>query len=394
MKIRSLMMLSILNLLTLGGHAAANQELSSDRLCDILGAALTEDGPIESGIDVTFRPDKTNWRVATIELNDQDGQPVQQIRITPPCSPQQARRLVRDQAGHIAQIELLGPDLKTVLAVEPQNPSVPKASPTAPPKLALVDTGVNYLLPALRQSLAIRQDGGLYGYDFWDGDDRPFDTDPRRNIFFPLHHGTTVFSVIAAEAPAQPVAIFRFPAPEMCKFGELVDTAAADGIRIINMSMGSRDRNDWNCFEQAARRHSQILFIVSAGNDALDIDQVPIYPAALDLANILVITSGDEFGRLAAESNFGRVGVDIMVPAESMPVIDHRGVRSETGGSSYAAPRVAALAARFLEARPEANTKDIVDYLIWRTISNADLRVQYGWIPDPTDDYGFKKWRN
>ena len=62
------------------------------------------------------------------------------------------------------------------------------------PLLALVDTGVNYNLPMVQKNLAIDQDRQLIGYDFWDNDNRPFDKDPRRNAFFPLHHGTTVFN--------------------------------------------------------------------------------------------------------------------------------------------------------------------------------------------------------
>ena len=138
--------------------------------------------------------------------------------------------------------------------------------------------------------------------------------------------------------------------------------------------MGSRDRNDWACFADAAGRHEHILFVVSAGNDGENIDSNPVYPAALALTNIIVVTSGDEFGRLDPASNYGQLNVDLMVPAEAVPVIDHRGVRSDVGGSSYAAPRVAALATRFLNARPEASTQDIIDYLVWRTINNRIFR--------------------
>ena len=73
----------------------------------------------------------------------------------------------------VSAIEILGPDLETVIDVEPQNPPFPPATPTEAPLLALVDTGVNYLLPAFQDSLAVKSDGGLFGYDFWDNDDRP-----------------------------------------------------------------------------------------------------------------------------------------------------------------------------------------------------------------------------
>jgi len=153
--------------------------------------------------------------------------------------------------------------------------------------------------------------------------------------------------------------------------------------------MGSGDRMDWACFAAAASENPQMLFIVSAGNDGRDLDQMPVYPAALPLANMLVVTSSDEFGRLGRGSNTGATTVDLMVPAEQVEVIDHRGAYAETGGTSYAAPRVAALAARFLAANPAADTPAIKAFLASRAIATNGVPLVYGWIPDPTDDFGF-----
>ena len=91
------------------------------------------------------------------------------------------------------------------------------------------------------------------------------------------------------------------------------------------------------------------IFVVSAGNDGIDIDQTGIYPAALDLANIIAVTSGDKFGRLGVGSNYGVQSVDVLVPAARIAVIDHRGTKVSASGSSYAVPRVAALISRFLQ---------------------------------------------
>jgi hypothetical protein len=78
-----------------------------------------------------------------------------------------------------------------------------------------------------------------------------------------------------------------------------------------------------------------------------------------------------------------------MVPAEQVEVIDHRGAFAETGGTSYAVPRVAALAARFLGANPGADTPVIIDFLTSRAISAPGVPLVHGWIPDPTDNFGF-----
>ena len=132
-----------------------------------------------------------------------------------------------------------------------------------------------------------------------------------------------------------------------------------------------------------------MLFIVSAGNDGIDIDADPLYPAASDLDNMLVVTSADDFGRLARGSNWGARHVDLLVPAESVDVTDHRGARVQASGSSYAVPRVAALAVRLLAANPDWTTDELIAAIAARAVPGMDRgapRVRLGWLPDPAAD--------
>ncbi|HCV89016.1 MAG TPA: hypothetical protein DGU02_07490, partial [Alphaproteobacteria bacterium] len=101
------------------------------------------------------------------------------------------------------------------------------------------------------------------------------------------------------------------------------------------------------------------------------------------------VTSSDDFGRLGRGSNSGGQSVDFMVPAERVEVIDHRGARADTGGTSYAAPRLAALAARYLAATPDADTPAILSFLKRRARPASDVALKFGWIPDPSDNFGF-----
>ena len=391
--------LLFLGFVCLGGMKVQSAPLTTAQLCQLIDNAVAADnGQSHLAFEdvtahVTLRPAGQNWQIAVTDVTDRTSRPLMQVRVMPPCTTVEARLLRRDASGKVVAIQVLGPDLTEVTATEPQNPPVPafkhKAHQPGTALLAHVDTGINYLLPELRPHIAADRDGGLIGYDFWDGDDQPFDVDPRRNPFFPQHHGTTVFSILAREAPKAGIAVYRFPANDMCRFADLVEHMAAHGVRVANMSMGSRDEADWRCFEDAAKRHPQILFIVSAGNDGNDIDRIPIYPASLTLRNMLVVTSSDSFGRLGRGSNMGAMSVDVMVPAERVEVLDHRGARAETGGTSYAAPRVAALATRFLMANPDADTQGIIAFILSRTISTQGVPLTHGWIPDPTDDFGF-----
>jgi len=383
-------------LLAAASAGLADAAPSGDDLCAWIDAAQTSGEAVytvpgsERGTSVRFRPPGSEWRVATIEIHDERGRPQMQARILPPCRPLEVRRLVRGQDGTVDRIDVLTPDLAGVATSEPQNPPLPRLQPgRGTAVLAHVDTGVNYQLPALQQNLATDGDGRPLGFDFWDDDDRPFDADPRGNPYFPRHHGTTVFSVLAREAPGTKIASYRFPAPNMCRFADLIGHMASLSVRIVSLSMGSDNRSDWACFEAAASANPQMLFIVSAGNDGRDLDSIPVYPAALPLTNMIVVTSSDAFGRLGRGSNTGATTVDLMVPAEQVEVIDHRGAYAETGGTSYAVPRVAALAARYLDANPDTDTADIIDFLASRAIAAAGVPLVYGWIPDPTDNFGF-----
>ena len=136
-------------------------------------------------------------------------------------------------------------------------------------------------------------------------------------------------------------------------------------------------------------KHNHILFIVSAGNNGIDIDKKKVFPASFPLDNLVVVSSSTIFGTLPQSSNYGKVSVDFLIPAEHIEVIDHRAVRTLVSGSSYAVPRLAALVARYLRKNPEASVAEIRRLLIARAVEVDDKIVQYGWIPDPLDDYLF-----
>ncbi|MEK9751888.1 MAG: S8 family serine peptidase, partial [Rhodospirillaceae bacterium] len=257
------------------------------------------------------------------------------------CAVIEGRRLSYDADGQVQSLDILDASLSGVTASEALNPPVPEGRDPGGVLVALVDTGVNYRLDAVVARLARDAGGALIGHDFWDDDARPFDADTGRSPFFPLHHGTAVASVLLREAPTVRLAPYRFPRPAMARMADVVAHANAAGARIVNMAMGSSTRADWDGFAQAAAARPHMLFVVSAGNDGRDIDARPVYPAALDLDNLLTVTSADAFGRLAEGSNWGRITVDVMAPGENVAVTDHRGVAGKASGSSFAVPRIA-----------------------------------------------------
>jgi len=149
----------------------------------------------------------------------------------------------------------------------------------------------------------------------------------------------------------------------MSRMQALVEHASEHQVAILGMPLGSNRVEDWNSFARAAREHPQMLFIVSAGNNGRDIDTEPVFPAALDLENMLVVTSADDFVRPAERTNWGRISVDFMVPAEGRSALDYAATETRVSGSSYAVSRVVALAARMKSEHRDWTAVEIIDAL-------------------------------
>lgn len=298
-------------------------------------------------------------------------------------------RAIRTEDGGWRYLDQLEGDLRTLKWAETLQAPWPEGTDPGGVRVALVDSGLAYDLPLFRDRLARDGEGMPLGYDFWDLDPWPYDGDTSRGPFLPIRHGTAVASVLAREAPAAALIPFRYPRPDMTRMAALVHRAADAGARILAMPLGSRNPEDWRGFERALGRHD-ILAVVSAGNNGRDIDRGnPVYPAASALENILVVTSADGFGRLARGSNWGRESVDVMLPAENVGIVDFRGASGTASGSSYAVPRLAALAARLLAQEPGLTAARLKARILARATPSPYERegvVAAGWIPNPLSE--------
>ena len=307
------------------------------------------------------------------------------------CRVQTARRLIYDADGNAEYLEQLTAALDAVQVREPLNPPVPVMAQGGEPEVpgvgvAMLDAGVNYLLPSIAERLARNTDGEILGFDYWDMDHRPFDANPVRSPFFPQRHGTQTASLLLDEAPVARLVPYRYPRPDMMRMADLIQQAADDGVVILNISLGSNRKQEWSAFENAAVAHPDMLFVVSAGNNGRDIDSQPVYPASLDLENMLVVSSADPGGRPAQGSNWGRASVDLLVPAEQILITDFHGRPRVVSGSSYAAARVSALAACLLQQNPEWRADMLKAAIVEQSrepVGTQQAYSAYGFLPDP-----------
>lgn len=265
-------------------------------------------------------------------------------------------------------------------------PRVPAGKDPGGVAVAIIDSGVNYTLPAIAQRLARNEQGEIVGYDFQDNDRRPFDLVPGQKPDSGGHHGTRVAGIFLREAPAARLIPYRYRAHSFETFGKIVETIADCPARIVIMSLGGYQKRDWEMFHKAALAHPELLFIISAGNDGRNVDEKPLYPSGFKLENAIVVGSTDNFGRLPVSSNWGPGTVDVSTPGEGIETFDHKGAKTFVSGSSFAVPRIAALAARLQEKHPEWTAQDLkkaIVTLAGPTPGDRTKRTRYGWIANP-----------
>lgn len=295
------------------------------------------------------------------------------------CRLREGRRIIYDASGGPYALQYLDEGLKDLPHRDLLNPEVPAGQDNGGVRVAVVDSGVNYLLPEVAAALARDAGGKALGYDYWDMDDRPFDGDPLRSPFDPQRHGTLVSGVILEADPSISLVPYRYPGPAPDRIAEIIDDFVAKGVRIVNISLGSPQENRWQSFYQAARRYSDVLFVLAAGNDGKNLDQNPIYPVSYRLDNTLSVAALGRDGHLAGFSNWGPATVDIAAQGEDVPAIDFEGKHVKVKGTSYSAPLVSAFAARLIKEHPEWRAIDVKKEIISRCVPGTAGNVtRYG----------------
>ncbi len=311
-------------------------------------------------------------------VSDGDLEPVMLAAAGSDCTIVTGRLIIRDPAAgeqaHRTRLDILANDLETIIASETLETTWPKGTDSGGVRVAHVDSGIAYDLPFFKDRIARDSTGKAIGFDFWDLDPFPYDADTSRSPFLPIRHGSMVASILLREASGASLIPYRYPRPDMARMGELIDHAAAAGARIIMLPLGGNDASEWEAFAQGMREHPNMLAIASAGNNGRDIDADPVWPAALNIENMLIVTSATTDGVLAEGANWGRTNVDLMIGAEFVPVLDFQGNRRLASGSSYAVPRVAALAANLLDANPGMPVAGLKQAILERATHNAASR--------------------
>ena len=306
--------------------------------------------------------------------------PLMRLVLNPQCQflGGEAIEYQRGLSGDAVRMHFLGPNLKARSAPTPLNP-IPNDTllkKRACTRVALLDNGVNYLVPEVAGRLALDPDGHLAGYDCWDEDDRPFDfgvpeaeRNPQASHFQPPQHGTSVASVFIADAPESLCVVpYRYsPFERDQDIAMAVDRIAAEGARVIVLTTG-RTR-PWPEFRNAVKKHPEVLFILAAGNNKLDLQRTPIYPMVYAEPNILVVAASQPDGSLWDLNNSGDGLVHLAIPAVGVSGLQFDGRPTSLTGTSFAAPRAGVLAGLLTEQHSALDGAGLRDAVLQRARS-------------------------
>lgn len=142
----------------------------------------------------------------------------------------------------------------------------------------------------------------------------------------------------------------------------------AVNIVAVNLSLGAYMSTPSTLgieYFQAAR-DAGIMVAAAAGNNGKNSDNGFMWPADLDVDNILSVGSMGHTGQLASSSNYGINSVDIAAPGDSIysTVNASDSAYKLKSGTSMAAPHVAGAIALYRVLHPNAGVQETRQYLL------------------------------
>ena len=134
-------------------------------------------------------------------------------------------------------------------------------------------------------------------------------------------------------------------------------------LRVLNNSWGGDGYS--LAMLDVIRRAGQadMLFVASAGNDSMDIDMKPTYPASYKEPNVITVAATDNRDARAWFSNYGATGVHLAAPGDKILSTTRAGGYNTFSGTSMASPHVSGAAALILSNCP-VNTTGLKDILL------------------------------
>ncbi|GAB4012546.1 MAG: hypothetical protein Fur0010_08530 [Bdellovibrio sp.] len=114
------------------------------------------------------------------------------------------------------------------------------------------------------------------------------------------------------------------------------------------------------------------LFVFAAGNDAMDNDKYPTFPTNIAAPNVISVAATLEDLTIAPFSNYGAKEVDVAAPGVGITSAAPGNNYIQVSGTSQAAPYVANIAAKVVEANSNLNPAQVREIII-KTVDKRDF---------------------
>lgn len=252
--------------------------------------------------------------------------------------------------------------LSATHAVEAWSPS----TLTNKPIVAIVDSGVDLNHPDIKNNLWINtretpndnidNDGNGYVDDINGWNFAAWSNVPQDNFY----HGTVVGGIIGAVqdnnigiagiAPNVRILPIKFQNDSGLGYAGVaaagIDYATnlklrGENIVAINISWTAGMADNFN-IKNAIQRASDnnIVVVIAAGNDGLNVDSSPRYPVSYGIANTITVAAINPDLSLAGYSNYGKNTIDIGAPGTAIESTLPNNNYGSMSGTSFAAPQV------------------------------------------------------
>jgi subtilisin family serine protease len=355
-------------------RVTATQRTLHELRWDIVPPRLSQlpRGQVQTGSDLEFKPDMVGVYQVILVAQDSEGAcGLQMLRFLVTDNPSLDTSLAsdREQDGDLSRFSHL------------QKVQAPLAWERASGKniiVAVLDTGLHYNHPAIKQNLALNSlelDGiaqtdndnngfknDFLGWDFVNDDNKPFDDHG---------HGSHVAGLIASniyglarEAQIMPIKVLNAAGGgDTASIVAGIYYAVDNGAHIINASL-QRINTQLQSLKQAiAYAHSKnVIVVTSAGNDNLNLTLpgMTSYPGQVDEPNVVNVAALGNNNQLTPYSNYGVDVVHVAAPGgdQEEPIYSLAPANPgavdfiPSGGTSMAAPIVAGVIAQMLEVSP------------------------------------------
>jgi subtilisin family serine protease len=250
--------------------------------------------------------------------------------------------------------------------------------------IAIIDSGVDILHTQLKNQILINEkeipdnliddDNNGYIDDYYG-----FDFFTKTGEIVPVGiHGTHVAGIIAANgdmgpikgiAPMAKILPLNFmdhenPGGSLGDAILSIEYAVKRGVKVINASWGGSTCSVSLKATIDSLEEKNILFVAAAGNEGLELDNFPEFPAAYRSAAQLTVGAIMPSDRMAGFSNYSEKLVDLMAPGSMIWSTTPKKDFEALSGTSMAAPFVSGAAALLWSKFPNVTVAQIKEAIL------------------------------